>query len=215
MIGAFDALGDCEIYADNAKKFEVEYPDDYMYAVGTVLRLKHFYMDRKRKGFRYAVFNMSTYAPVTFKQIKDHARYIFKVSRTLNLSDEWHLAQQFRLRQHHHMGFDEQFYVPLCHLQGFQKSMTFSTLTARERKRFIEARRWLEERTPVLVMDLVSSKRMSDLKDEHWVRMLNNFNYASTPPLSNKPVLVPRPIGSTRVPKRTHRGRVPTPNSKR
>ena len=214
MVGAFRDLGDCESYADMTKNYGVEYPEWYMSAVNAVLRLKHFYQDRKRKGFRYAVFDRYTHAPSTFKQIKDHAQYIFKTARTLNLTPIWHLAKQFRRHKYYDIGFDEVFDVPLCHLQGFQRSGSFSSITTRERKRFVEARRWLEERTPVLVMDLVSSKRMIDLKGEHWSRMLNpneyNVNYSSLPSLTNKPV-GQSPSGHMK----RSRGGAPVPSMKR
>ena len=220
LIAAFD-LGDCEIFATDSnyiRQYGVEYPEDYMYAVDTVLRLKHFYDTKMRKGVRYAVFDWFTNAPVTFKQIKDHANRIFKIARTLNIGDEWHFAKQFREHHVHDIAFDQSFCIPLCHLQGFQKSAAFPRLPASERKRFIEARRWLEERTPILVMDLISSKRMTDLKNDLFSRMLNknayNIDYASLPPLRNTPVLVHRPSGPVRVEKRG-RGRTRAPNGKR
>jgi len=220
MVRTFIDLGDCSLlgeYANSKGKYAIDYPESYMDAVDTVLRLKQFYIEKRRKGIRYAVIESRTSTPLTFKQILEHVNYIFRTARTFNVNDGETLDEQFRYHGYHYMGFDQKYSVPLCHLQGFQMSSSYARMTRRERKRFIEARRWLEERTPILVMDFISWKR--PYKDEHLTRMFpldtfNNVTLSKLPPLTNTPVLMRRPGGSVLVPKRS-RGRAPVPYGKR
>ena len=172
MVKSFLDLGDCDLleyHANYKGKYDIEDPESYMDAVDTVLRLKQFYIEKKRKGIRYAVIESRTCTPLTFKQILDHVNYIFRIARTFNVNDDETLNEQFRYQGYHYMGFDQRYSVPLCHLQGFQMSASYPRMTRRERTRFNEARRWLEERTPILVMDFISWKR--PYKDDHLARM--------------------------------------------